>query len=181
MIRLRKGLHSARCAFVLAALAAWVAACSAQQSKVTPAGPAPTTIEEALGQLEAAEGDIERLLAMGPAGQPAYAQPPGYPPGQATVPAPERREEPAPPPPPTQPSPARAETYGGTSPRDAERSPAQLSASDPCLNACRALASMERAAQHLCALAGGEDARCTSAMTRLRGASERVHAGCPRC
>jgi hypothetical protein len=40
---------------------------------------------------------------------------------------------------------------------------------------------MERAAQHLCDLAGASDERCEGARTRVNRATGRVEAQCPRC
>jgi hypothetical protein len=57
-------------------------------------------------------------------------------------------------------------------------SPAGASA---CFEACRALASMRRSATQLCALAGGQDARCVAAKKRTDDASTRVRAACPSC
>jgi hypothetical protein len=87
-------------------------------------------------------------------------------------------------------SPAGMPVPGGTSdaavPRSAQQAPAtspmrpgetELS-SDPCFSACRALASMTRAAAHLCDLAGNADPRCDSAQSRLRSARERVEGSC---
>jgi len=48
-----------------------------------------------------------------------------------------------------------------------------------CAAACRALSSMERAAEHLCALDGG--AECTRARERVEAARERVRAACGGC
>jgi len=53
-----------------------------------------------------------------------------------------------------------------------------LSQGGACETACRAYASMERAANNLCALAGAEDARCVAAKDRLSRASERVRGAC---
>ena len=52
---------------------------------------------------------------------------------------------------------------------------------DPCVTACSALSSMERAARHLCELTGDGDERCDSARSRVSGATERVTASCPAC
>ncbi|MEO7328907.1 MAG: hypothetical protein ABI193_10035 [Minicystis sp.] len=50
-----------------------------------------------------------------------------------------------------------------------------------CALACSALASMNRAVSHLCALAGEGDRRCEDGRTRERSATQRVHASCPSC
>ncbi|HVK70612.1 MAG TPA: hypothetical protein VM694_39430 [Polyangium sp.] len=51
----------------------------------------------------------------------------------------------------------------------------------PCHGACRAYASMKRAATRLCDLAGKEDDRCAAAQQRIDRANERLKAACPRC
>ena len=48
-----------------------------------------------------------------------------------------------------------------------------------CEEACRALASMERAADHLCALDSG--AECTRVRERVEAARERVRTSCGEC
>ena len=57
-----------------------------------------------------------------------------------------------------------------------------LSASGDCASLCKALGSMQRAADHLCELTkGGADSdkkRCTDAQTKLDGAKERVKSTC---
>ena len=58
---------------------------------------------------------------------------------------------------------------------------AAADAGNACPNACAALSSMERAADHLCTLAGAADARCTDARERVKNATARVHAACPAC
>ena len=56
----------------------------------------------------------------------------------------------------------------------------QLSEGDACSIACRALASMERSATHLCDLAGDGE-QCDAAKARVKSASDRVHDACPGC
>lgn len=51
---------------------------------------------------------------------------------------------------------------------------------DACTTACRALSSMERAAEHLCELSEGDE-RCAGAQQRVARARERVTAQCPAC
>jgi hypothetical protein len=48
-----------------------------------------------------------------------------------------------------------------------------------CAAACRALASMERAADHLCALETGSE--CSSARERVDAARQKVQASCGAC
>lgn len=116
--------------------------------------------------------------------QPQFAQPPGQ---QQTAPAPSTTSTDASPPPaPTAPKSAdrprdgedRATTMGGAQAPEGEA--ASLSGS-PCETACRALASMDRAATHICSLAGDEHERCTNARERVRSATERVRQSCSDC
>jgi hypothetical protein len=74
--------------------------------------------------------------------------------------------------------PAKKETLAAEAPASEEQ---QGVARDPCAVACRALASMQRAAAHLCGLTGEQDGRCESARTRAATASARVREACPRC
>ena len=49
----------------------------------------------------------------------------------------------------------------------------------PCDMACRALSSMRRSAERICAIAGAEDQRCSRARGRVAAAEERIrHAAC---
>jgi hypothetical protein len=63
----------------------------------------------------------------------------------------------------------------------AGRGEAERLGTDRCTRACRALASMERSAERLCALAGDGDHRCRSAQERLEAARRLVAVTCPRC
>jgi len=138
------------------------------ETPVTDLGPPPSTAEEAQTMVDRAAQEIQLAL-----GGPAFASPP-------SVPAPGEEQPGAAPPPPPIPPPRVAQ---------AEAAPAEPTASgaitahasDPCSNACRALASMERATLHLCGLAGEADARCSGARARVKDASARVHAQCPSC
>lgn len=121
----------------------------------------PTTVAEAVAQLESAEAELGRSV---PAAQPLAG---GLP----------RPQEP--PPPPTDATAGRDESEERRA-EDGDHHVAQLS-SDPCAIACRALASMARAADHVCGLAGAEDTRCADARTRVERASERVRSSCPAC
>jgi hypothetical protein len=110
-------------------------------------------IEDAQAELNRAEQAVNELLAPSPAPDPGTTPP------RAPLP---------------QPRP----------PRDIDRAPdtpPAVAASDRCSIACRALASMQSAATHLCALAGQTDARCQSARTRVENAQIRVRAQCPSC
>jgi hypothetical protein len=93
--------------------------------------------------------------------------------------APAQAAPPPPPPgaPPTTPAPAASAQH------ELERSEAELNASpSDCMTACRALASMQRATENLCAIAdGGDRGRCDDARRRLRAARERVTRACGSC
>lgn len=56
-------------------------------------------------------------------------------------------------------------------------------ASRSCAEACRALASLERATTHLCEVAAtaGQPTRCTDAQARLRVARDKVRSSCTTC
>jgi hypothetical protein len=67
-------------------------------------------------------------------------------------------------------------------PRDFDDSKnAEQRSGDPCQDACRALGSMRRSAEHLCGLTGDADARCETAKARVSRADERVRTSCPAC
>ncbi|WP_437683175.1 hypothetical protein [Sorangium sp. So ce131] len=170
---------------------------AADPSPVT-ASPEPGPIEttdDALAELERAEDELYLALGAPRApsegagalsadapGQhaPAPQQPAAAPPA-AAPPAPPAA---APPAPRGAPDSAAAEatrstTTGAEAP--AKRREAERVSAPPCETACRALASMERAAQHLCGLSGDADQRCDAARTRVKSATDRVEAQCPRC
>lgn len=64
-------------------------------------------------------------------------------------------------------------------PRDADREASSDWVGSPCDTACRALASMERSTERICALAGETDTRCTSARSMVKASRDRVQAsGC---
>jgi hypothetical protein len=87
--------------------------------------------------------------------------------------------------------PSSTETPPGTAPKEAEtlwlefeRFDRELALStNDCATACRALASLERAAKRVCDGAAqlGEGGRCGEATKRLREARGRVRAACTRC
>jgi len=63
---------------------------------------------------------------------------------------------------------------------DFERAEQQVNASiGDCTTACRALASMESAAHHLCDL--GDDSECRAAQQRVVAARDRVERACGKC
>jgi hypothetical protein len=137
-----------------------------------------STPEGAAAAVDHAERAIDQLL--GPPQRTVAAQQGAF--AQAPQPAEAAPSPPPPPPPATHsvapsgrevPSPGRAEEKADE--------PARGVALDACSTACSALASMERAADHLCRLAGSADERCSSARSRAKSASARVHAACPTC
>ncbi|WP_437641267.1 hypothetical protein [Sorangium sp. So ce854] len=137
----------------------------------TPQEEAPAeTAEDALAALERAEGELDRVLGApgGSEGRVALES--------ASPPPPTRSPAPAPP---ASDSAPRTTTAGAE--RPSKKAEADKGAAAPCETACRALASMSRAAQHLCGLAGDADQRCDAARTRVKSATDRVEAQCPRC
>ena len=165
-----------RAAAPLALLSLLLAACggSALSGAARPPEALPETTEGTLDVLDRAENDLRRALGGMAAPSPSAAP--------QTEPLGAVKSSAQPPPPPR----AAPVTQGEASPRDDRPSsvasgPPALSSGDPCANACRALASMERATSHLCSLAGDADARCEGARTRVKNAGARVHAECPAC
>lgn len=76
---------------------------------------------------------------------------------------------------------ARAGLKRPSQPQAEEPRTAPADAADACAVACKALTSMVKSADHLCALAGEGDGRCEDARGRVRGASARVRSVCPGC
>lgn len=156
-------------------LAGGAASCGA-----APAPSAPRLVESvatpdsALRALDEAEAELARVLGGAPALQM----------GQAVAPA-SPHAEPPPPPPQQHAPPGDAPAHPSAAPRDHHQpgrgAAARPLSSDPCVTACTALASMERAADHLCGLAGAGDDRCQRARDRVKSASVRVFAACPTC
>ncbi len=181
--------HRPLLAFVSAGAVAALAACGAapmqgpsgaKGAESAPAFAASVTVDEVVAELARAEAAVD--VALG--GGLRFAEAPGR--------AGARRDEkedkalaqgtakPAPASP-AQPS-AQAAPRAERGPADDRAgAAAELATQSPCATACRALASMERAVEHLCGLAGAGDARCESARTRARTAAERVRSGCPTC
>jgi hypothetical protein len=81
--------------------------------------------------------------------------------GEADDPVP--RSEPAPPP--------------GVEPNTATG----LDTAQRCAIACKALASMKRAAARVCEISGDDDERCENLRERVEKARQRVSARCPQC
>jgi len=127
----------------------------------SPAGGSAATLDGAMGDLDRAESELGAALGY------QYAHPPGVgAPGAAQQPVQPGAAPAAPPPEPATPPPADASKR------------TELSSSDPCAIACRALDSMGKAAEHICGLAGDSDTRCEAARSRVQAATERVRARC---
>jgi hypothetical protein len=172
----RSHARSIHRAIALTAAAFLLAACGASLSSSagkTTTAPIPLTdVNSALAELDRAENEIS-LHVPGERQHVGADQPSERPaPGDMDSPA-----APASDPPAAAPPPVKSEV----SPSAVGASPPAVETSDPCFTACRALASMERAASHLCGLTGEEDPRCDGAKVRVRNATERVRAGCPSC
>jgi hypothetical protein len=125
-------------------------------SKAPIEGAEPATVPDALAELDRAEAELASAM-----GTPTFAAPPAQP--GATPPRDAEAAQPSPSPA------AQASESFPTAPQD------------PCVTCCRALASMGRAAEHLCGLAGEGDERCENARARVGRATDRVRAQCPVC
>lgn len=146
--------------------------------------------EGADAELDRAEAVIQRTIGLPNAGQ------------QAPLSNVQGQQQAAPPPPPPshysqglppQQAPVQQPGYGGQPNQAVNQAPKKgnadvIAAEDrdrehhnPCASACTALASMRRAAEHLCSLAGPSDVRCENAKGRVQRATERVKAACPSC
>ena len=132
--------------------------------------------DAALVVLDDAEAEIARVLggprdafAHAPSASAAPVAPPPQQPVQGQVPG-------VSPPADTPSRHASAPSKGGL-----HADEAVAVSTDRCSTACAALASMERAAQHLCDLAGASDGRCANARDRVKNAASRVQAACPGC
>lgn len=144
----------------------------------------PRTLDDAQAQLASAERSIFGAFGqykLEPQG--GFATPPGATTQASNPAAPTTTDRPPPPPmhDAAKPAPegeARAMSGGGDS---AAQGATMSASSSPCETACRALASMNRAATHICALAGDDSDSCTNARERVRAATERVRQSCSEC
>jgi hypothetical protein len=166
-------------------LASTLAACggAAEEAKTADLSAEDlATPERAYAAVGRAEGELALALGPAPGGakDQGFAQPASPPP-----PPPPPPTEPSPPPPPVVVAqaapPADAAGRSKTEEQDAKQKSTPAASASPCVTACAALTSMERAADHLCTLAGAGDARCTDARARVESASKRVRAACPAC
>jgi hypothetical protein len=149
-----------------------------------PSAEEVSTVDGASAAVDHAERAIDELL-----GPPGASTAVAVQAAESQVHAEKSAAPPPPPPPPPPAAPAaappssapaaRGATAADKDDREARKPPAV--AVDACSTACSALASMERATEHLCDLAGAGDARCTTARTRVKNASLRVRAACPIC
>lgn len=124
--------------------------------------------------------------AMSKESEPARA-PEAPPPAPATYPTstmPGVTSAPPPPPPAAEPPPNTAQKEPDPLWVEFERVDREVALStNDCATACRALASLERAAKRVCEGAAqlGEGGRCGEATKRLREARGRVRSACTRC
>lgn len=173
----------ARTLVVTAASLSLIACSAAQRPAGAPAREAPLTT------LEEAEAELSRAEARLPATVTAPSTGDGAAPGRHMLTeekkpaeAPKDKASAAPPPPPVAPAGAAAPSKAA---RDGDRDDRERAADEgdvaptPCQTACRALASMRRAADAVCRIAGDTDARCDGARKRVDAATTRVaHCGC---
>ena len=161
-----------------------VAGCSAApHPAAAPTGARPhATIDEAERDLARAEAELPAAPAVGGMSQPTgaaqpYAQrPKDQAPSAPPAPVSEAAAKPAAKA--AAPRPDAEKTDADKKPRDRSQTDAD-EAPTPCQTACRALASMQRAAESVCRLAGESDARCDGAKKRVESARARVsHCGC---
>jgi len=138
-------------------------------------------VAQQIAALRAAEAQLETALAMGSREADDERRPIGTADGRANrgprgVPA--ATTSPAPKKAPASKTPADQPHTEKADKNEEAEAPRQV---DPCGSACAALASMSRATEHLCGLAGNGDARCEDARARVRTADGRVRAACPAC
>ncbi len=149
------------CAILLAGglvLAGCGAASPAKADAPPPADSSVDSAQSAQSDLDKGEWRITELF--GPPGGRAH----GEEPAAAATAAPTSPPQPA---------------VGQTTTKAAELSGGDANKpADACTIACSALASMERAARHLCEMSGPDEDRCTSARERVRNANDRVAAHC---
>ena len=134
-------------------LAVMLASCGGMKEPVSQNKDRPERFEDAEAALDRAERDIQKALVLG---------------GEDADRARDAEEEPGAPQ--AQPAPA---PYADRSTKSAQER--------RCTTACRALASMDRATNKVCDLAGSEDSRCDGARTRLSAARDLVRRSCPTC
>lgn len=155
---------------------AGLAGCSAAASSPPASSPAEAqqqhaTIADAEADLTRAEAQLPPSPLGGLAGQPATGAP------QEQTRVPESKPDGAAP---LQKPAAKREARAEDEEKHAGKESSSVDApATPCQTACRAFASMQRAADSVCRLAGDADERCASAKKRVENAKARVaHCGC---
>ncbi len=143
----------------------------------TPDG-AYAAVARAEGELALALGASGRGAVPGEAPPQPAPEPPPPPPPPSLAQPPAAPVAPAAPPPAAH---AQGKGAPATKAEELETTRRSAPASGGCASACAALASMERATDHLCTLAGAQDARCSDARARVKSATDRVRATCPSC
>ena len=129
-----------------------LASCGGMKEPASQGKERPERFEDAEAALERAERDIQQALVLGGDERSRSRD----------------AEEDEPVAPQAQPAPYADRTTKSTQERR-------------CTTACRALASMDRAATKVCDLAGSEDRRCDGARTRFSAARDLVRRSCPTC
>lgn len=181
--------------------------CAAHQGQPSPAHAAPggnapseeTTVDDRVGAGpgDASAADKDEAAQSGSYGPPGRASVPGA--GGASPQGPYPASMP-PTPPMTLPGPRYATPPPGTEADLGERTvvdqrvrvllddflvaeSALMASASTCVDACRALRSMQRAARGLCDLAESraDRQRCEAAEARYRAARQRVRSACERC
>jgi len=144
------------------------------------AAEATATPEAALAAFAEAERKIDGLFP--PAGSPAPTAAPAPPPPPPLANHGVAEKAPSPTTPARSPAAGRDKREERAAPSDSKpEAPGQPIAADSCSSACSALGSLERAAEHVCALTSAADPRCTGARARTASAAARVRAACPSC
>lgn len=133
-------------------LAVMLASCGGMKEPASQGKERPGRYEDAEAALDRAERDIQKALVLGGEDQDRARD--------------VEDEEPAAPQ--AQPAPYTDRSTKSTQERR-------------CTTACRALASMDRAANKVCDLAGSDDSRCNGARTRVSSARDLVRRSCPTC
>jgi hypothetical protein len=155
--KLRARRHVAALGLLLSGASACAAGGGAGAAKFA-AEPEPSTVEEAQAQLSRAREQIE--------GPPASRVSVGAP---ATGAAGAGGATPAPAAPPVAPA-----SISATSAADASMESAPSPRADACALPCHAIASMRRAVDAICRMAGAQDARCVEARKTLSDDEVRV-------
>ena len=138
--------------------------------------------DDAEAALAQAERELRGVVGQSPAPSGGFVAPPA-----TAQPRVDHKNDPhdvpaPPPPPPPKPAEGGVVVQGQSAPGggDADGKPEALRES-PCTVACRALASMRRASDRLCALTSATDARCVAAKDRTQRAEADVKRACGSC